>query len=374
MKILHILNELYQGGIRSLLIEMVKFQIQTGNEVSILCLIKDPEFYKNISEFENMGAKIIKGSYDNPYNPLNIFPVKKHLKNYDIVHIHHFPNQLYAKIAYILTPKKNRPGFITTEHSTYNNRRKYPILRYIDRWFYRSYDSIVGISEPTTRNLQRWLNSSKLQDKITTITNGININKFKDAENKIHQVLKLTPDSRRKYVVMVSRMEYPKDPLTLVRSTKYFTKDVHLVFVGSGDLCSQIIEEANRLNISDRVHVLGNRADIPEILKGCDVGVLSTKWEGFGLVAAEYMAAGLPVIVTDVEGLRDVVEETDSLFNYQDSETLGKKINRLLTDENYRKRKQAHSLSQGQKYSVDLMNQKYLSLYNRCRKKDNESI
>ena len=295
-------------------------------------------------------------------NILNILTIRKYIKDKDVVHVHHFPNQLFTKIAIDLIPKKKRPALITTEHSTFNNRRKYSFLRAVDRWFYRSYDKICCISPQAYDNLNIWLSDSKLTDKIITINNGINIPKYSEAKNNLPEVLE-NYDSNIFYAVMVACMDYPKDPLTVIKSLDFTPENVHLVFIGDGNLVESMKSEVNNMGISDRVHFLGLRSDVPELLKGCDVGVLSTKWEGFGLVAAEYMAAGLPVLVTNVEGLREVAGDRDSIFEYQDYNDLGEKITRLATDAGYYNEKKEHSSRQAKLFSAETMNKSYLKQY-----------
>ena len=90
---------------------------------------------------------------------------------------------------------------------------------------------------------------------------------------------------------------------------------------------------------------------------------MSTKWDGFGLVAVEYMAAGLPVMVTDVDGLRDVVGDKDALFLYRDDKELGKKITRLVEDKNYYKERKEYSERRCELFTIEKMNGEYMKVY-----------
>lgn len=362
MKILHIVNTIYQGGVRSVVLDLVKYQIAQGNEVSILCVMDEDKYFETAQDFIDLGVKIIRGDHKGSYNILNILTIRRYIKGQDVVHVHQFPNQLFAKIAIDSLPKKKRPALLTTEHSTYNNRRKHSFLRAVDRWFYRSYDKICCISPQTRDNLCNWLKAPQLEDKIVTINNGIDIDRYKDAENNLPKVIKVE-NKNNFFAVMVARMEYPKDPQTVVRSIANTPDNVHLVLIGEGALINTLKEDTKELGIEERVHFLGLRSDVPELLKGCDVGILSTKWEGFGLVAAEYMAAGLPVLVTDVEGLREVAGDKDALFGYQDAKTLSEKITRLATEPDYYQEKKKHSLKQAELFSSVIMNEKYISQY-----------
>lgn len=363
MKILHIVDAVYQGGVRSLVLDIIKYQIKEGHDVSILCLMSEDKHFRTINEFEVTGVKIIRGKYKTHYNPMNIFLIKKHIENFDIVHTHHFPNQLATKIAHSLTLKKSRPILITTEHNTYNNRRKYPILKNLDKWIYKNYDKIICISTPTERNLRNWLQSKSIERNIITISNGINLKKYSEAENRLSKIITGYRDKNAKYIVMVARLRYPKDPITVLESMTYCPEYMHLVLVGDGEYDVVLNQKAKELGLSERLHLLGNRADVPHILKGCDIGVLSTAFDGFGLVAVEYMAAGLPVLISDVDGLREVVNDPDSLFKYQDSRTLGHKITKLLTDDEFRQSKINYSLLRCNQFSAEKMNRGYMAVY-----------
>lgn len=366
MRILHILTTIYQGGVRSIVLDLVKAQIKAGHEVSILCLLNEDRYFNNTEDFKETGVTIIRGTYKNSRNPLHIFVIRKYLKDFDIAHIHLFPNQLFSKVACQTLSSKHQPILITTEHSTFNNRRNYPILRNLDRWFYKFYSKIICISKPAEENLKKWLNDEEINKKIVTINNGVDIQKFATAENHLQEVIPF--DQSKKYVVMVARMDYPKDPLTLVKSLSLCSDNIELILIGAGSLTKSIKEEAAKLNLKNRIHLLGTRDDVPQLLKGCAIGVISTKWEGFGLVAVEYMAAGLPVLATDVEGLKDIVGDKESLFPYKDWKILGEKIEKLINDPKLWKQKKFLFEKRCNLFSVNEMISKYAQVYSEVLK------
>jgi glycosyltransferase involved in cell wall biosynthesis len=80
----------------------------------------------------------------------------------------------------------------------------------------------------------------------------------------------------------------------------------HLVLVGEGALREQLEEQAKKLDLAHRIHFLGLRTDIPEVLGAMDVFVLSSDWEGNPLSVMEAMAAGLPIVSTAVGGVPDL--------------------------------------------------------------------
>lgn len=108
---------------------------------------------------------------------------------------------------------------------------------------------------------------------------------------------------------------------------------------------------------------MGNCKDVPSLLKGCKLGILSTYWDGFGLVAVEYMAAGIPVIASDVDGLRDVVGKKDFLFKTGNAEELRDKILWLLKDSDVYQEAVSYSLANAQKYTIQKMVARYVDVY-----------
>jgi len=87
---------------------------------------------------------------------------------------------------------------------------------------------------------------------------------------------------------------------------------------------------AGTLGVADRVNFLGVRHDVPTLMAACDVFVLSSAWEGFGLVVAEAMACERVVVATDCGGVREVVGEAGLLVPPRDSQALAAALDRAL--------------------------------------------
>lgn len=107
--------------------------------------------------------------------------------------------------------------------------------------------------------------------------------------------------------------------------------DVHLMLVGPGDP-SELTALASRLGVADAVTFTGSRSDVPDLLAAADIGLLTSDREGMPLAVLEYMAAGLPVVATDVGGLPEVVVAGDTgfLVPRRDSAMLAARITELL--------------------------------------------
>jgi glycosyltransferase involved in cell wall biosynthesis len=120
---------------------------------------------------------------------------------------------------------------------------------------------------------------------------------------------------------------------------------------------------AASLGIRERVHFLGRRADVPQLLKLADVYVHSSHWEGFGIAAVEAMAAGVPVIASDVPGLGQVVGSAGLLFPAGDAECLAKHIRSLLDSEPLRRRLSQAGKERARSFSIEGSVEAYISLY-----------
>jgi glycosyltransferase involved in cell wall biosynthesis len=116
--------------------------------------------------------------------------------------------------------------------------------------------------------------------------------------------------SDRTRLVMVGRLQAPKDPITLVRALALLpARSFEAVLIGDGPERAAVEDEIGRLGVGGAVRVLGERSDVPELLAAAEIFVLSTRSEGLPLSVLEAMAAGLPVIASNVGGIPELVAD-----------------------------------------------------------------
>lgn len=108
--------------------------------------------------------------------------------------------------------------------------------------------------------------------------------------------------------VMVARFSSQKDQDLLVRAVQQ-VPGVQLSLVGEGERLDEVRQLVQELNLTDRVHFLGNRTDVPELLAQHDVFCLCSNYEGFPISTLEAMRAGLPTLLSDVGGSAEAVLE-----------------------------------------------------------------
>jgi len=365
MKIFHITNELSEGGVGTFLLALLPMLKKAGNKVELLVLGEANSAL--VSDMSSQGITVHVGKYASIYDPRNIFLINSYIKqgNYDIVHAHLFPTQYLVSIAKMIT--KNNAKFITTEHGSYNKRRNRAILRPIEKMMYRRYDAIVGCSNDSSTNLKKWLACKRT--KITTIANGINLQIAKTAIGYTKQELNLPDDA--KILIMVARFFEAKDHKTVVKAVPFLEQNVHVLFCGSGE---EGVKEcqllAQKLEVEERVHFLGNRKDISRLLKSSDVAVLSSFNEGMPLSLIEYMAAGLPSICTDVCGSQELAQNYGILFPVGDYECLAREVNKLLENKEYYNEVAQKCYNRAQDFSQETMMKNYTNLYKQllCKK------
>ena len=115
-------------------------------------------------------------------------------------------------------------------------------------------------------------------------------------------------------IVMLARFAEQKNQALLVRAVAALDHPVRVMFVGDGPTRPAVEELVRQLHMESRVVFAGERLDVPDILAGAHVFALSTNWEGFPVSILEAMRAGLPVIASDVGGVRESVVDGDTGF------------------------------------------------------------
>lgn len=354
MKILQVINRCSVANGAAMVIQsMVPTLIASGHQVDILGLVDvTPSCADRFIEM-GCGYRVLMNEGKSLYSPSLLWKLARVMKDYDVVHAHLFPSFYWVALVKVFCGYKGKLVF--TEHSTQNNRQK-TIFRLIERFIYRRYDNIVAISDAVALNLNAHL---KRDYGVTVINNGIDIASFELQEPVSRQELGVPTDAVM--LTQVARFGPEKDQMTVLRVLKDLPQSYHAVFVGGGSLMERHREAAAELGISDRVHFLGIRRDVAAILKASDIVVMSSHFEGFGLTAVEGMAAGKPVVASDVPGLREVVKGAGILFN--DEKSLAESVVALSTDNILYEDTVEKCRERALEYSAEKMADKYLSVY-----------
>jgi len=172
--------------------------------------------------------------------------------------------------------------------------------------------------------------------KVRVIHNGIDVDRFSKAAPDRAQVLPVT--AHGKLIVLVGNMhsDVKGHPLLISAAPAIIREfpDTRFVLAGDGEQRQQFEHEVNALGLAHSFLFLGRRNDIAEILACCDLAVLPSKAEGLPNAVLEYMAAGLPVVASNVGGNLEIIRDgvTGLLVPPQDAPALGDALLRLLRD------------------------------------------
>lgn len=169
-------------------------------------------------------------------------------------------------------------------------------------------------------------------------------------------------------IVSVARLEPQKNPLGLIESfAQALAGDqrCHLLLAGDGSLRDAARERAGCCGVAARVHFLGARADVPDLLAASDLFALASLWEGSPIAVMEAMAAGLPVAATAVGGVPELVQDgaTGILAPAGDNQALARALAALARDPQRRGELGRAAAARSARFSLTAMVESYSALF-----------
>lgn len=354
MKIIHVITSLRTGGAEKLMVDLLPRLKARGLDVDLLLFDGTDTPFRH--DIEAAGVRVFDlGTGGSVYSPVRLLKLIPYLRKYDIVHTHNTAPQLFAAIGSMAASAI----LCTTEHNTSNRRRRWKWYAAVDRWMYNHYRRVICISKKAEDNLREFIGTSRAE--ILTINNGIDVARYASAEPS-PELEGIAPGSRK--IIMVAGFRWEKDQDTLIRSLKYLPSKFHLFLVGDGVRRPELEALAKNENLADRVHFLGLRTDVPQLLHAADYVVMSSHFEGLSLSSVEGMSVGRPFLASDVDGLREVVTGAGILFPHKDSETLAHQILQLeKSHESYTSVANA-CLDRASDFDISKMVEGYYRIYN----------
>lgn len=195
---------------------------------------------------------------------------------------------------------------------------------------YSDYD-IVAVSQGVHQDFKKIVHNTK---SLTTIYNPI------DRTHILQSALQMDvkssyPKLADGYLIHVGKFKTQKDHITLIQAYAKTNQFIPLVLVGTGILQAECEELCRTLGITEHVFFAGFQSNPYPWIASATAMVLSSIYEGFGLVIGEALALGIPVISTDCEsGPRELLPPKN-LVPIQDSEALSKKMNDIMRHPNH---------------------------------------
>lgn len=250
-----------------------------------------------------------------------------------VVKTNNYYANLYGRLAALLA---GVPVKIVCVHIDYHKKDKRLTRRIINKLLSKISDKVVAVSDAVKLDILKY--DHLTEDKVIVIYNGIDGDRFLVIENNvIRSELGLSPED---FVIgTVGRLILQKGQKYLLEAvSKLKEKFPHLILliVGDGRLRDELKDYAKSLKIQQNVIFLGNRKDIPAILSAMDIFVFPSLWEGFGIALIEAMAAGKPIIASDIPPIREIVnsEKVGILVPPKNSDAIADSIELLLHNKN----------------------------------------
>ena len=331
-RVIHLVEDLKIGGAERVIADIVESLDRKKFEASVWCVTRGGKIAEALSD---KGVEVRILGISNYRNPLNILKLTRLLRKAepDIVHTHGYFASVISRLA---AKKAGIPVIIAHVHSTYWDYHKRHVL--IERKLSRFTDKIICCSRAVESFVRDF---EKIEgDKTIVIYNGADEERFFPSQDAQSIRAEFGMDKKDPVVGTVSSLTPHKGHHDLLRAASLVLEEIPSVkylLVGDGPLRERLEEQAKKANIHSSVIFTGEREDIPEVLSLMDVFVLpSSSREGLGLAIIEAMAAGKPVVATEIGGIPEVVKdgETGLLVAPGNPEALARATLRLLRDPN----------------------------------------
>lgn len=355
MNILYTITGLTLGGAETITVNLAERMHKLGHKVCILFLsgeqiVQVPDGIDVI----NLDMK------KNPLGFVNAINKAKKIVNQlkpDVVHANMFHAIIFSRLLRIFI---KIPRLICTEHSNNFHGKLRKLLEHCTDFLS---DLNTNVSEKATSYfVEKGVFS---QEKSLAMYNGVDLNRFCKKESFIRRKLGLLENDF--VFINVSRFNEAKDHKTLMQAFLLVNKkhpNARLLCIGDGELLETIKEQAVVLGLSDKVLFLGSKFNTEDYYNASDCFVLSSAWEGFGLVLVEAMACELPAISTDCGGTKEIMQQADYLVPIRDPVSLSNKMLEVMNlPKEMRNRIGQSNRKLVEKFDLNMITDKWVTLY-----------
>ncbi|MFA5389545.1 MAG: glycosyltransferase family 4 protein [Candidatus Omnitrophota bacterium] len=362
MRILLFTTHLNIGGIATYVVSLARALSSRGHDIFVASGggALEPELAK--SGIVHLRMDIITKSELSPKVLKAVFEISRIIKRHNI-DIVHSQTRITQVAGFFVSRRCNIP-MVTTCHGFF---RKNAGRIMLPSWG----DKVIAISDAVRENL---INYFKVDEgRVALIYNGVDADRFlrdfsEEEKEKIRAGFGIKKG--RKVIGMIARFTPDKGHDTLLYALAEIVKqrpDVQLMFVGDGDKRREAIELSRKLNLSENVTFAAPQLNTADALAVMDIFMFTPeRREGLGLALLEALAAGKPVVATNVGGISSVVENGINGFLVEPSKPgpLAVSVLRLLSDKELCARMaQAGIKTVAEKFSMAAMAEKTEEVY-----------
>lgn len=364
--VVRVISDLPVGGVERKIVDLLP-RLQKWFDVRVCCIREKGELAR---ELEKVGIPVDLCYFTGRLSPTSLMRMARYLKSVKaaIVHTHMYRSNVSGIVAAKLA---GVPVTIASVHTLneWDSWRQ----RKMDAFTARFRDATVAVSEEV---LRYYVEATGVNpERCHVIYNGVDVDEFSSPSRSASQIrADLGIGEKNRVVGKIARLHPVKDHETFLKAAAEVLREVPdtvFLVVGKGPLLGELRRLADRLGIAGRVVFTGNRSDIPDILSILDVSVICSKKEGFNNVVLESMAAGVPMVATNVGGNREVVVdgETGFLVPPGDSAGVAQAVVRILQSDSLASRMSAAARERARLFDINEMAEKVADLYNYLLKK-----
>ena len=228
--------------------------------------------------------------------------------------------------------------------------------RFVYRLLYRltvsKVDGFIAVSDEVRASMIRQI--GPIQNKVMTISNGVDVRRYNGSKDKEAICRELHIEINARLVATVGRLTIQKGYPYLMDAASTVVPlypNTHFLFIGDGELREELQHQVQQIGLTENIHFLGQRQDVPALLMAADVFVLPSLWEGLSMALLEAMAAGRPIVATAVSGTTQVMvaHKTGLIVPPKDAPALADAIMQLLSNP-----AQAQTMGQAAKQHVEM--------------------
>lgn len=365
INVLHLTDRVNAGGGHKIILNQLN-DSELEDKINYTFVIMAGVIDENLKEeISALNCKLyILPKNENKKRIITLFRLLKiiYKEKIDIIHTHGPSTKHWSMLCKIFI---NKLKLVYTVHWMDNFKPLNKILLFLHNLLV---DASICISKAVEQNSLPYYIKNLVQ-----IYNGIDIEhfrpkntlpKYKDPNSfKIINVARIEHQIKGQDILLKALGECKKRNLhfkcDLVGGTYHHTD--------SKEYLEKLIKE---LNLDNEISFLDIRYDIPELLFESDLFVLASRHEGFGLVVVEAMAAGLPVIASNIEGPAEIIQsgENGLLFENENYLDLADKITDLYQNRDKMNYLAKNAYKDAAKFDISIMSQKYYELYKRLNK------
>lgn len=285
----------------------------------------------------------------------------------DVLHVHYaLPHTAAALLARSILGDPRLPRVVTTLHGTDVT------LVGSDPSLYESTSHCIGSSHAVTTVSQFLKQAAStlfpVGPQIEVIPNFVDCSAC-SAAAPVAARNPLPPATQELQLVHLSNFRPLKRPVDTVRilAAVNAVRPARLLLIGDGPELPAVVSEAERLDLRDRVRRVGNRMDVQTLLSLCDVFLLPSAAESFGLAALEAMACGVPAVTSDVGGLAELIEDGQGGYRVAvgDIESMAARVLEMTADAATLELHRAAARTRAARFDAEIIVPMYENLYRR---------